>query len=294
MVGAGLGSDGGGSIRIPAASCGLVGLKPEPGRVPSAPFVEPWQGLSVFGPIARRTADVGLFFDAIKDGGESWAQAAAADPGPLTVGVSLGVPKPVAARPDAEQRGAVERMTDALRALGHTVVEREIDYGTLAVRFTARMLRGIYDSAGELVERPERLSRRTHGYVRLGAAVRPGVVAQARAAAEADARRVDQAFASGVDVALTPMFTRRPVPVHEWEGRGATWTLNANGRYVPYCAPFNHTGHPAIAVPAGLTADRFPLAIQFAAPRGGETRLLSLAGQLERALDWPAERPPVS
>jgi amidase len=294
MVGAGLGSDGGGSIRIPAASCGLVGLKSEPGRVPTAPFVEPWQGLSVFGPIARRTVDLGLFFDAVKDGSESWQQAAAADPGPLTVAVSLGVPKPISAKPDAEQRGAVERMAQTLRALGHTVVEREMNYGTASLRFTARMLRGIHDSAGQLVERPERLSRRTHGYIRLGAAVRPSIVAQARAAAEAEARRADEFFAAGVDVLLTPMFTRRPVPVHEWEGRGATWTLNANARYVPYCAYFNHTGHPAIAVPAGLTADRFPLAVQFAGPRGGETRLLSVAGQIERALDWPAERPPVS
>jgi amidase len=291
MVGAALGSDGGGSIRIPAGCCGLVGLKPQRGRVPTAPVVAPWHGLSTWGPLARRVEDLALFLDAVKDDPEPWSAAVASPPQRLTIAVSLGVPQPITAKPDAEQRGAVERMTATLRDLGHTVIEREIDYGTAMLRFTARYLRGIHDAAGELVEYPERLSRRTRGYMRQGGLIPAGVVAKARAAAAQDAARTDAVFEGGVDVAMTPMFTRRPVPVGEWEGRGATWTFNGNGRWVPYCAHFNHTGHPAMAVPAGLTPDRFPLAVQFIGRRRREADLLALAAQLQQAIGWPDERP---
>ena len=103
----------------------------------------------------------------------------------------------------------------------------------------------------------ERLARRTRGYGRLGAAYPPPVVQRA-VAAEAGHRERIAASLDGFDVLLTPMFTRRPVPVGEWEGRGALWTFNGNARWVPYCAPWNHTGQPAASVPAGLDAGRVP------------------------------------
>src|SRR3954468_15983182 len=83
LASAALGSDGAGSVRIPAAACGLFGLKPQRGRVPTAPLTEPWNGLSTWGPISRRVADSAIFYDAIRDGGESFATAAAREPGRL-------------------------------------------------------------------------------------------------------------------------------------------------------------------------------------------------------------------
>jgi amidase len=90
-------------------------------------------------------------------------------------------------------------------------------------------------------------------------------------------------------VLLTPMFTRRPVPIGEWDGRGALWTFNGSARWVPFCAPWNHTGQPAASVPAGLTVDGF----QLVGRPDGEATLLALAAQLEAEFDWPSLRPPL-
>ena len=89
LVGAALGSDGAGSIRIPAGCCGLFGMKAQNGRVPTAPYVEPWRGMSTWGPLSRTVADSALFYDAIKDGGPSFAEAAAREPGRLRIAVSV-------------------------------------------------------------------------------------------------------------------------------------------------------------------------------------------------------------
>ena len=129
LCSAALGSDGGGSIRIPAGCCGLFGLKPQRGRVPTAPFVEPWHGLSTWGPITRRVADSARFYDAIRDGGESFTEAAAREPGKLRIAVTSNVPPVIATRPDAEQLGALSGTADLLRSLGHEVVERDFPWG---------------------------------------------------------------------------------------------------------------------------------------------------------------------
>src|SRR5205085_4603725 len=130
---------------------------------------------------------------------------------------------------------------------------------------------------------PERLARRTRGYIRLGSAVPPAVVRQAVAAAEADAARLNRAFDEGFDAIVTPMFTRRALRVGEFEGRGALASLIGSLRFVPFCGGFNHTGQPAAAIPAGFTPDGFPLSVQVVAPPDGEAVLVSLAAQLEQA-----------
>ena len=95
----------------------------------------------------------------------------------------------------------------------------------------------------------------------------------------------------GVDLVVTPMFTRRPPPVGKYEGRAAPIVLNGSIRFVPYCGAYNHTGQPAASVPAGFTPDGFPLAVQVIAPRDGEPVLLALAAQLEEAVGWADRRP---
>jgi amidase len=294
MVAAAVGSDGGGSIRIPAGCCGIFGLKPQRDRVSTAPAREPFQGLTVLGPLARRAIDAALVLDALTDGTHDFAAAAATEPArPLTIAVSTKVPAPVLGRPDAEQRQAVQDTAALLRSLGHIVVEREVHYGALMLNFNARYLRGIADACGAMA-RPDRLSRRTRAFRRLGRLYPEKALAAARAAEPADRERLGRLFADGVDALLTPMFTRRPVPVGTWEGRGALATYEGMGRFVPYCPPWNVTGQPAMSVPAGFAADGFPLAVQIVAPPDGEPALLSLAAQLERARGWPAVRPPIA
>jgi len=293
LCSAALGSDGGGSIRIPAGCCGLFGLKPQRGRVPTAPMVEPWHGLSTWGPITRRVADSARFYDAIRDGGESFTEAAERDPGKLRIAITSNVPPVMATRPDAEQLGALQGTADLLRSLGHEVVERDFPWGPVFGNFLARYLRGVHDEASKMPY-PERLSRRTRGYMRMGGLIPDAVLARARSEEAKDRDRAATIFSDGFDLVVMPLFARRPPKVMYHDGRSAFWTLNSNGRWLPYPPVFNHTGQPAAAVPAGFAGDGFPLTVQLVAPTDGEGVLLSVAAQLERERDWPAHRPPAT
>jgi len=289
LVGGALGSDGGGSVRIPAGCCGLFGLKTQRGRIPLAPMAEPWHGLSVYGPIVRHVADAALFVDVTGDGEPLAPSIRNARLGRLRIAVSTNVPPPILASPDAEQRGAVESTAAVLRGLGHDVAEAEVDYGTTMPAFIVRYLCGIADEARGMAH-PGRLARRTRGFMRLGSMIPRAVLDRARAEEAANARSIGAVF-EHADVLMTPMFTRRPIPIGTYEGRGVQWTLNGMARWVPYTEPFNHTGQPAASVPAGFTDDGFPLAVQLVGRPGDEATLLSLAAQLEAERPW-ADRVP--
>jgi amidase len=291
LVGVGLGSDGGGSVRIPSAFCGLFGIKPQRGRISLGPKREHWQGLSVFGPLARRVGDAALFLD-VASGGGGFAQAAAREPGSLRVAVSTKLPPGVIARLGGEQRAAVEATAELLRTLGHEVAEREIDYGPAAWQnLVARYLRGIHDD-GVAMAHPERLEPRTRAMVRLGGLVPPALVAKARDAEASIAARVNAIF-DHADVALLPGPAGPPFRVGQFHGRGALWTLNAIAARVPYYGVFNVTGQPAVSVPAGFDAAALPLAVQLVGRPDDEATLLSLAAQIEGARPWADRRPPL-
>jgi amidase len=288
-VGVGLGSDGGGSIRIPAAFCGLFGIKPQRDRVSLGPKREVWHGLGVCGPLARRVADAALFLE-VAAGGGGFVEAAAREPGRLRVAVSTKLPPGALARLGSEQREAVHQTAELLRSLGHEVAEREIDYGPTAwPNLVARYLRGIHDDARG-VEHPERLEPRTRAMARLGALIPAGQVARARAAEEGVAARINAIF-DHADVVLTPGPTGPPFRVGELHGRGALWTLNRVTAKVPYYGVFNVTGQPSASVPAGVDAGGLPLAVQLVGRPGDEATLLSLAAQIEQARPWAERRP---
>jgi len=291
LVGGALGSDGGGSIRIPAGCCGLFGLKPQRDRIPMAPMVAPWHGLSVYGPIVRHVADAALFIDVTGDG-EPLAPAVARRPERLRIAISTQVPPLLLGSPDEEQRGAVAEMASLLRGLGHQVDDVEVPYGTTMTAFSTRYLRGIADDAAAMPH-PERLARRTRGFRRIGRTIARPVLDRARAEEAANARSIGGVF-ERADVLMTPMFTRRPIPIGTYEGRGATWTVNGYWRWVPYCAAFNHTGQPAASVPAGFSADGFPLAVQLVARPGDEATLISLGAQIEAERPWADRVPALS
>jgi amidase len=119
------------------------------------------------------------------------------------------------------------------------------------------------------------------------------VAESAAAQSAADAQRLNKIFDES-DVVLTPMFTRRPLRVREYDGTSGVRALVGQVRWTPYGGAFNHTGQPAVSVPAGFTGDGFPIGVQLVAPFDFEPRLISLSAQLEQARDWPAHRPAVA
>lgn len=293
LCGVGHGSDGAGSIRIPAAWCGLFGIKPQRGRVPLTPYDDGWNGLSTYGPIARTVADAARFLDVAAGAGTRYAEAAARPAGPLRIALAINLPAGILARPSADALRAVEETAEHLRALGHTVVETRLDFGPLAgPSVIARYLGGIRDDFDRL-EQPEYAERRTRGFARMGRPI-PGVmVEKAVRAGMGVARRVGATF-EHADVILTPGPAKPPFEIGALQGRGALWTMNAMLDRVPYYATYNATGQPAASVPAGFDADGLPLAVQLVGRTDDEETLLSLAAELEQARPWAHRRPRVS
>jgi len=301
LVGAAVGSDGAGSIRIPSAWCGLFGLKPQRGRVSLAPRSRAWHGLSVLGVLTRSVADTALFHDVASGSTDidldhapppqmSFAQAAASAPGRLKIAYSTSVPKGTITRLDADQRRALENTVELLRSLGHDVSEHDPDYGTDAIpAVLARYLRGAHDDAAGMAH-PERLERRTRGMARLGGLI-PQSTLEKSIAREGEFRRRLNEVLIEHDVLLTPATATPPPTIGKLHGRGALWTLNAVAAMVPYNGVWNLTGQPAASLPAGFGADGLPRSVQIVARANEETTLLSLAAQLEAERPWAQQRP---
>jgi amidase len=295
-------SDGAGSIRIPAACCGLFGLKPQRGRISLAPRGEHWQGLSVNGCVSRTVLDTALWLD-VASGGSSevgapsppqrpFVEAARTPPGRLRVAVSTAAPRALVPPTVSEvATGAVDAIAETLRSLGHTVEAQDPAWGSIGNNMTPRYLRGIAEDVEE-VPLPERLERRTRGFGRLGRLLPRRTVEAARRAEAADAERVGAIF-ERFDVLMTPVMGGTALPVRRWEGRGALRTLLGMSRFYPYCIPWNHLGNPAMAVPAGFGADGLPLSVQIVGRPGEEEKLLSLAAQIEAERPWADRRPPL-
>jgi amidase len=292
-----LGSDGAGSIRIPATWCGLFGIKPQRDRVPIGPHDDAWQGMSVNGPLARTVEDAALFLDATTAGSGpegGFVAAAARTPGRLRIAISTKVPPGLVARVGKAQRAAVEEATALLRELGHDVSLRDPDYPASAGagQVLPRYLRGIRDDVGTMPH-PERLEARTRGMARLGALVSDSRIAAVRAAEPAFAARVMSIF-DDVDVVLTPGTAQGPSRIGAYQRRGALATLNSVIGRVPFQGIWNATGQPAAVVPWGLDGDGLPMSVQLVGRPSDEATLLSLSAQIEAARPWAARRPPVS
>ena len=301
LVGAAHASDGGGSIRIPAAFNGLFGLKPQRGRVPLEPH-DHWNLMSVNGCVTRTVADSALFLDVVTEGGgdpggppppeTSFSEAARTDPGTLRIAISE-VPARAAlpAIVSDEVRRGLADVESALRELGHDVRRHEPSFGLAGQDFVPRYLAGIREEA-RAVPHPERLEPRTRGFARLG---RPyvGLARRATARREADYEKIDRSWRE-FDVLVTPTTGVPPFEVGRWEGQGALRTLLGMSRPYAFTPMWNMTGQPAAAVPAGFTDDGLPLSVSLVGHANDDARLISLAAQIEQARPWADRRPPVS
>ena len=310
LVGAALGSDGGGSIRFPAAYCGLFGLKTQRGRVPLAPHLDAIHGLAVNGVLTRSVRDTALFHDAVAQGPPdpeptapgrtspppplSFREAAqlGGEPAPLRIALSTNLPPSPLTRLHPDNAAAVRETAALLRSLGHQVTEVQVDHGPLAPapEFTVRYLRGMHDEAVALAH-PERLERRMRNVVRVGGLLPAALAEWMRGRESAYAARLNAPLAEH-DVLLTPVTPAPPPRIGACEGRGWLWATVFASATVPYAACWNATGQPACSVPAGLSAEGLPRAVQLVGRPDGEGTLLALAAQLEDARPWAAQRPP--
>jgi amidase len=294
-----LGSDGGGSIRIPSSWCGLFGLKPQRDRVPLEPHDNAWYGLSVNGPIARSVLDAALFLDATATvsgvpGPEGeFVAAATRDPGKLRIALSTKVPT-MPVRVGKEELAAVEGAGALLRELGHDVVVRDPEYSLAGLygNFLPRYLRGISDDADALAH-PERLEGRTRNMARAGSFFSDRRMAAARAAEAGVSDRIQSIF-DDVDIVVTPGTAQGPPRIGAYQRRGAVSTLLLVAQRVPYFPVWNMTGQPAAVVPWDFDGDGLPLSVQLVGRPFDEATLLSLSAQIEAARPWAHRRPPVS
>ena len=302
-------SDGAGSIRIPAASCGIFGLKPQRGRIPLdpdhfavAPDFEEWNGMSVNGCEARTVLDSAIYLDITLGGSREpgapppperpFAEAAQTPPGKLRIATSVKPPRAILP-PDLHDDvvGAVREASELLRGLGHEVAERDPDYGRVGDNMSARYLRGVADDVRR-VPHPERLERRTRGFGRLGGMVTDGLLAKAKAGIETDGRRIGAIF-EDFDVLVTPVMCGTALPVRRFEGMGALRTTMGQVRFYPFTGIWNHLGNPAAAVPMGFAPDGLPLSVMLVGRPADEATLFSLSAQIEAERPWAGSRPPL-
>jgi len=301
LVPAASASDGGGSIRIPAACCGLVGLKPQRGRVSLMPDREHWHGLSVAGSLTRTVADTALWLDTVAgpadgdaDRAEAperpFAESARTPPGTLRIAVSTKSTIPLV-KVEEPAKHAVAEIADVLRSLGHEVVEHDPNYPDVRPSFIPRWLRGIADDARSMAD-PGRLEKRTRSLAGLGRRIGDGGLRRARERELKMAEKLRPTF-EDFAVLVTPTIPHPPREIGRYDGRGWLWTLMGAANTAPFTTPWNTTGQPALSVPAPSLHEGLPMGVQLVGRANDEATLLSLAAQLEAEVGWAERRPPV-
>ncbi|MET9049079.1 amidase [Streptomyces sp. NPDC004362] len=298
LVPAALGSDGAGSVRIPAGWTHLVGIKPQRGRISTWPRPESFQGITVNGTLARTVADAALLLDAAGGNHDGdlhrptvldVSAAVGRDPGRLRIALSLKPPfTAVPARLDPRIRDRVRALAERLAALGHVVEEAEPRYGQIGLAFVPRATAGIAERVRD-VPSPHLLDRRTRDAARLGRLLGGAPLRVARRAEAALHRRVGALF-TRYDVVLAPTTAAPPPRIGTLANMSGWNTDRAMIAACPYAWPWNVLGWPGVNVPAGFV-DGLPVGAQLLGPAHSEPLLVSLAAQLEADLRWYEHRP---
>jgi amidase len=285
MVPVAHGADGMGSIRIPAACCGLVGIKPGSRVVPAQLGGNDWYGMGENGALATTVADAALLLSVMADNPQL---AQVSEPGrALRIGVSTKPPGS-RVRPDIEHLRAVVRTVRLLDGAGHHVVRVDPPYPKNPLPVLARWFGGASFDADGLDH--SRLDRAVRFHVALGDRVRAHNLVKGSDRDDYRAR-LSEYFAD-LDLLVTPTLAAPPIEAARWGQRSWPRVYSANARYAPYCAPWSFAGYPAVSVPAGVhPLTGTPLAVQLVAPDGGEQLLLGVAALIERLAPWPRVAP---
>ncbi|WCE01056.1 amidase family protein [Streptomyces sp. HUAS 31] len=282
MVPIALGNDGMGSLRIPAANCGLVTIKPGTGVVPAGVSDGDWFGMSENGPLATTVEDARLMLSVLAD-----TEVVRPDtPGTYRIAVSLRSPIAGVAVSKPYASAAREAAGLLIKA-GHQVRRADPPYPmSLGVTSLTHWTAGTAVDAQGLDAR--RLTRRT----RVHAAVGKRFVDRARAgASREELRRRLEPFFDEYDVLLTPALARRSPRSEPWHERGWLRNIMANTNYSPLTPPWNLTGWPAMAVPLGTLPSGAPTAVQLVGRPGSEAELLALAERMEELRPWRRTAP---
>lgn len=285
------GNDGMGSVRIPAACCGLVGIKPGLGVVPAHLGATDWYAMSENGALATTAADAALLLSVMA--GEPGLARILPMGDRLHVAVSFRPPVAGVAV-DPAWAAAADTLASMLRGAGHAVRQDDPLSATdptanaAAIAGLARWFAGTAADADELDT--SRLEPRVRRHALLGRLVRRTPLMSERLR-ESWIEHAD-AFLSEYDVLVTPALAQPPINARRWFSGGWSSTMLANIRYAPFAAPWNVAGMPAIVIPMGVHPQAgTPVAAQVVARRGRESLLLSIAAWVERVRPWQRTAP---
>lgn len=305
-------NDGGGSIRLPASCCGLVGLKPTRGRIPTGPdYHDPLCGFGVEFAVTRTVRDTALLLDAVQGAGEGdgyaippparpYVQELDMSPGRLRIGFT---DQPWSGAPvDPEVRAGLHLTAERLAALGHDVQEArpEIDYPQFIdathiiwCANVATWVDQIARMAGRKVDGTT-LEATTLACWNEGRGTRASELLGALAVSNLICRQV-ATFYRNHDLLLTPTVAHQPLPLGTMNANDPTlgargWTVKVFD-FCPFTALFNMTGQPAISLPLHRGKNDLPIGMQLVAPYGDEAALIRIARQLEQAHPWPQIAP---
>ncbi len=298
------GSDGGGSIRIPASVCGLFGIKPSRGRISEGPLMPDLVGLGVNGPLARTVADAALLLDVMSGNfpgdmytqpplpeGESFLGYASRPPGRLKIARTLQSPVPgTEIHPDCV--AAYEQASGLLASLGHEVEDVAMPLGSDAVPYFETLWYG-YATLAPIDPSQEAMLRPLTRYLReRGNATGAAELIFAQAYLQAVTRVAVTVF-GGYDAVLTPTLARPPVPVGYFEEVEPAENFERQKLFTPFTAIYNIAGLPAVNVPLHWNAEGLPIGVMLAGRMGDEGTLISLSAQLEEARPWKDRHPPI-
>ncbi|WP_088891376.1 amidase [Leptolyngbya ohadii] len=290
------GTDGGGSIRGPAACCGIVGIKPSRGRVSMAPVGDRLSGLAVDGPLGRTVADAAAMLDImagytmgdpywLPNPNPSFLAAAGRVPQSCKIAYVTDFPPIGSADPLCQQ--AVLDTAKRLEQCGHSIEPLTLDFTEIIEPLVTVWQAGVDVGVPWLV-----LSRFNRWLLRQAKRRSSGQYLQAVSKMQTAARQIVAAF-SPYDAVILPVFMHPTIRIGEWKSLSPQKTLQQIMNWVAPCPPINATGQPAIALPALFPESGLPIGIQLVGRPAGEEMIIALAAQLETIFPWHDRKPAI-
>ena len=288
------GNDGLGSIRIPAADCGLFGFKPGLGVVPSEFGGNGWFKMSENGPLATTVADGALMLGVMADDMALAAAGTDTDPGKLRIVVAQNFPLAVG-RTDKHFAQAVSSCSALLADHGHKVPQSKLPYPNNPAPLLLRWLAGAAADADDFAEAGGDLSKlqsRSKIHTSLGRVVQRFDLVHDVQASTIEQKVLAYLDRNQADVLMTPALAAPPLEAKAWSSKSWAANMWANINYAPFQGLFNLLGWPAMSVPFGVhPVSKTPVAVHFAGRPGSEATLLKLAAQIEAARPWQRVAP---